>query len=626
MRLRPQGPLLSLRAIPGGVDGVVNDSPAIGSTAAWLFTFLPFLLGIVWIAFLPKRPRLHRIRGERKVLSLRGWSKAKKRQSLLEPLSARTIDSLARASSGLLRDWSQVSRRPRVHVPRTVAATVRNMGFPALRYRQAHLDPSYLVLIEADRDEEYGVLWAERMEEAGAEITLYRVLPCNNPDDLPMVVTVNDDRAPAFGLDNLPRAARDQRLVLVSDGQFLVTPCGTWRPWVSAVQFAFWRHRVVFSPREPRDLVAGNLEVLSRPIVPGDDGFLVLPQDEGALSSWSQWLVTGHFPEVVLPTEERFPRLLAAMPPNYWLADEPEPAPTADQVAILMSQLHLYLGHNGFYWLCCCAVPPVLNSDFVLLLGEEYFAGTGLTPGSEQFRGHLRTNYRLLSRLPWLQRSRLPDWLRLALLTRLPRALEEEVRRVVDRRLSKLKPLWKSDHPADLAFALPNIRDQYTERAQSTTTESLFLGFMKGLSAYEMSIQVPDAWASWIPKVPKEFSSRGRNKFLRRSNWLMDRFSYGGMRTAKWLQAAAVGILGTVAIAIVIWTLDKTSWPVWLRRVFELPFEEIATHSLISVSGFQAYLLAVVAGATVLCVPLGGSQMLRFERALRRSGSARANV
>ncbi|MGZ5077663.1 MAG: WD40 repeat domain-containing protein, partial [Methylobacter sp.] len=321
----------------------------------------------------------------------------------------------------------------------------------------------------------------------------------------------------------------------------------------------------MFSPKEPRDLLAGSLVILDSAMRPGDPGFLVLPQEESALAAWSTWLSSGQMPVIVPAEAQRFPRLIAGQGEQRYLDDA---APDAAEVARLIAELHVYLGENGFYWLCCCAIPPLLRTGLTLLLGEEYLRRAGVS-NEEKLRYHLARNYRLLIRLPWLRHNHMPDWLRLALLLRLSPPLQEEMRDVVEVLLARQSPDASGSLP--LGFDAPKAGAAVGAGCENQSSQhALYLGFMSGLSARQLQLRIPGPWQFWLNRLDS------RPQPLRRwRDWLAASFARllfrGGLPEngparfsllAGWVTTAfSLAVLTAVAV------LPPKEWPQPWREV-----------------------------------------------------------
>jgi len=455
---------------------------------AWALVGMPFSLLLFF--HLPAWA-LGRRRGGADI-GLDGWERELAAQRLLPPLSEAVAGRFDRHFRGPARETHRLARRPPIDLPRTVQATVGKLGIPQLRHRHARLRPSYLVLVEADADDDFPMLWAERLQRQGVDVDLRRFAAPKPGEAAQAPRCLALRGGPGLRFDRLPNPGVGQRLILVSDGGFLLDEAGAWWPWARAARLERWPERALFSPREDRDLLAGRLAYLETGLQARDPGFVVLPQEESALAAWSAWLANRQTPPIIPAEAERFPRLIAEHGEARYLQEADTFNPQPGEVARLVGELGVYLGENGFYWLCCCAVPPLMRGGLTLLLGEEYLRRAGVR-GEDALRYHLARNYRLLARLPWTRHNQMPDWLRLALLARLPPALQDEVRAAVEGLLSPLSP--KAQGSLRLAFGAPG--------GLPTRKTALYLGFMDGLTASQLLARMPRPWRAWLARLER---------------------------------------------------------------------------------------------------------------------------
>lgn len=370
----------------------------------WIWLALAPLFLLLAFAF-ELGPRLlggTRVRSGLHSVRLPGWPRQLRAQRTLLQLPAATAGRLARHVHGPADELRRLERRPQLHLKRTVEATVRNLGLPALKFRHARLVPSYLILVEADSDDDHLVLWAERLAQSGVDADLRRIV--HRVGEAPRLYRV---RRPGNGSDDvglpleaLPQPSYSQRLVIVSEGAWLRDAQGRPSEAARAGRFDRWRQRVIFTPREPGRW-GPHEEAIEQPEHSGDPGFLLLPIDENALGAWSQLLSSGRLPAIELETPQAFPRLIQQLGASAMLVDSP-PAGLGD----LIAQLKRYLGPNGYFWLACCAVPPLLHPQLTLLLGESFLRGSGASDAD--LTHYLARSYRLLQRLPWIQQQRMP--------------------------------------------------------------------------------------------------------------------------------------------------------------------------------------------------------------------------
>lgn len=507
-------------------------------------------------------------------LFLDGWDKDTAAKLLLYPLNEAVVSRYDRHFRGPADEIHSLARRPPVDEVRTVQATLGQLGIPKLCYRHARLRPSYLVLVEAGHDDAYPMLWAERLKKQGLEVDLRRFV-VSNPDTAPLCRSPRTSTVP---FDRLPNPRYGERLILVSDGEFLLTNEGEWRPWVKTARLERWPVRTIFAPKEPRDLLAGRRATLEQGMTARDPGFLLLPQEETALDAWSHWLAGSEMPVIVPAEASRYPRLLAEHGEARYLAEADQFNPKDQEVARLVAQLSIYLGENGFYWLCCCAVPPVVDPHLTLLLGDHYLQRIGARSEHAR-RYHLARNYRLLIRLPWLRLNQMPNWLRLALLSHLTLTVEKEVRGVVESLFSPQQPNPRGNLPIN--FALPGQHPGTGSRpALVDQKTALYLGFMSGQSARRLAMGMPPQWRTWYSQIrrPQSPWQTGRDWLAAAFARLLFRGSHVENGARSWPVilsllsiALAAGLLGMV------WLFPAKEWPMpWRGWVFTeqaLPLE-----------------------------------------------------
>ena len=539
---------------------------AVKPEIAWLLFGLPF--SILAFVQLPAMVLSRRRNHGGQAIWLDGWGRDKKAENLVPPLPEIVAGQFARHFRGFAKEKKLLARRPRIDVRRTVEATLSKLGIPQLHYRHAQLRPSYLVLVEAEDDDALPILWAERLKHLGIDTDIRRFkLP--KQGEIPTCQTIGTASSSAVSFTNLPKPAAGQRLILVSDGGSLLDTDGNWKTWALAAKLERWPNRAVFSPREPRDMLSGRLAKLDSPVRSGDPGFLVLPQEESALAAWSTWLATGRFPAIVLAEAQRFPRLIEEHGEQRYLnaADQLDPhaRPDAQEINRLISELNIYLGENGFYWLCCCAVPPRMDSRLTLLLGEEYLRRSGVN-SETKLRYHLQRNYRLMARLPWLRHNHIPDWLRLAFLARLTPELQQEIRTVVEGLLARQKPNQRGN--LALAFGLPEPGAN-ASKADQKANDTLYVGYMSGLTAQELTLRMPGEWRRWLSSLHSGDTRKNRMKAWLSAITARLLFQNGlpafGMATSNLKVTAAIVML-FIGLCWSVAYFPSPTWPSTLRH------------------------------------------------------------
>ncbi len=432
-------------------------------------------------------------------------------------------------------------------------------------------------------------LWAERLRRGGlvVDIRLFRrgaeASDTATPPDTPVPAGTDAIGAVAssprcwragqqaehdggMAIDRLEDPPAGQRLIAISEASAWLHADGHWRDWFRRARLRRWPQRVFFTPTEVRDwgLLEERLEAQEHA---ADPGVLVLPLDESALDAWSVMLSAGSMPAFALAEPQRYPRLLASA--SFDAFSQPQ-RPQLDR---LIAQLKLYLGDSGFRWLAALAVPPLSRWELTLLLGQALFdhrathgvraapmaapggtdsATTSPTPdtpgttvdpldsiaegGNESWRAILGRCYRRLARLPWLRGGHdarggyhapgLPEWLRLRLLDELPPAAQEEVREIVGRLLSTLRP--DGGEGVALGFEAPSsARAGAAAQADgSPQADHLYLGYLSGLTPRQLAMRLPGGWREWL-----------RNQPLPEPGWLARLRRMGGLG-GEWLAAA----------------------------------------------------------------------------------------
>ena len=485
---------------------------------------------------------------------------------IVPPLSADIQARLERHVAGPATARSRLQRRPPLHIGRTIEATARRLGVLSLRHRDARLRPSYLLIVEVAPDagqtphqlinDPRGRMfyhWAERLRKHGIDVDIrlarldaeaHTALVCR-PTGTGWQLDGDDGEA----LDRLPTPPVGQRLVIVSDGHLLIDADHQWRDWAVRARFHRWPQRVVFTPVEPRHWGARE-DAIERRERPTDPGFYVLPLDEAALAAWAELVVTGRLPRFTLSRAQRYPARLRALEADDRIDALLDPDTPIDGLTELLEQLKYYLGENGYYWLCACAVPPIVRWELTLLLGEQYYLNAKLRP--EDLADYIANDYPRLAMLPWLRRQHMPDWLRLALLDSLSPSVQEEVRTVVRGKLGQIQldargddALSLEEPPGPLGRAQPTTTD--------TAADTLYLGYLAGHTPRQLMLRAPREWSGWLAQLPvrqrsglwHEWLTAWRDRLL----WRNGLSFYGSSRRALLVSAGVLAAGAALTIA-----------------------------------------------------------------------------
>ncbi|WP_332879413.1 WD40 repeat domain-containing protein [Massilia sp. S19_KUP03_FR1] len=576
----PAAPAARAAAVSSGPAKTYGYFPAVRVNEEirpawwWVLVLLPLLAGgPAMLSALPSA-RISRARGGGQVM-LQDWPASKYRRDLVAPIAPAVEARLQRHVPGAVEHRHAYARRPQVDPRRTVAATIGKLGIPTLRYRRARLRPAYLVLVAAERDDAFGILWAQRLRDLDIRVDVFR-FPLPDGAAVPICTEVGGTGR-RFGFHVLPRPEAGQRLLVLGPTTALVGATRQLHDWARAAQLSRWEQRALFTQDDPRDWNMAHVEVLEQ-TGGADCGMLVLPLDDNALAAWSEWLVQGRMPPIVLSEPQRYPRLLlkddARPQAQKHFVGEPGTPPqvTGELASRLVSELQVYLGENGFYWLCACAVPPLLEQRLALLLGEQYFLRCGT--GERETRRYMARNWRRLVRLPWLRdAAQMPQWLRLALLARLPQAIQDELRDVVR---GALTPRTSAGQGAGFAlqFDHPGLPLPHQEPPQlpplppapnGDQRYCLSVGFVRaGLTAEQLLLRIPGAWNQWLPALLQRppWWRRFGAAILR----LTLRDGIGGRGTSRLAMAFAIG---TVVLSALGWALiagtRPSAWPADLQ-------------------------------------------------------------
>ena len=307
--------------------------------------------------------------------------------------------------------------RRRIRVPsneldidKTVEKTVRGGVRFAPVYGYYKLLPEYLVLIDRAN---YSDHQARFVKEMIAQLTDNEVLIIGYYfDGDPRVCFPVTGKGSPCKLREISLKYSQHRLLIFSDAEgFFNSLTGELEAWLDL--FSSWSQRAVFTPKPSEHWGYQELE-LSRE-------FIVLPATNDGLIDLIRSIEHGKLPYVSSEKGRApYPEALRVRGRRWVERDSPEPR----LVTEVLESLRNYLGEAGYYWLSACAVFPELNWNLTVYLGNALNAGDG--------RSLLQAcRLTVLARLPWFRYGYMPDWLRLWLLSELPRHQEDEVRQLL---------------------------------------------------------------------------------------------------------------------------------------------------------------------------------------------------
>ena len=307
--------------------------------------------------------------------------------------------------------------RRRIRVPsneldidKTVEKTVRGGVRFAPVYGYYKLLPEYLVLIDRAN---YSDHQARFVKEMIAQLTDNEVLIIGYYfDGDPRVCFPVTGKGSPCKLGEIYLKYSQHRLLIFSDTEgFFNSLTGEPEAWLDL--FSSWSDRAVLTPKPSEHWGYQELKLFRE--------FIVLPATNDGLIDLIRSIEYGKFPYVSSEKGRApYPEALRVRGRRWVERDSPEPW----LVTEVLESLRNYLGEAGYYWLSACAVFPELNWNLTVYLGNALSAGDG---------GSLLQACRLtvLARLPWFRYGYMPDWLRLWLLSELPRHQEDEVRQLL---------------------------------------------------------------------------------------------------------------------------------------------------------------------------------------------------
>lgn len=411
---------------------------------------LPFLfLGAWWLRRLYS---LHRLRLMKQSSNEEYW--------LHSIMVKGAADQLFRGQA--LRRIAQELRRHRqfgsdeIDPPPTVNATIRKGGWFTPVYGLRREQPEYLALIDrASLDDHQAQLenaLINRLVKDGVIVERYYF------HSSPLICRKEDPKAPHIELQELRALYPNHLLLLFSDSEGLINQ-STAEPqrWLDTL--TEWSVRALLTPKELENW--GYPEwALSQ------QGFVVIPASKDGIAALIEALHTNKLPRLGSAKKSQpFPEMLAERPGRWLERLEPQRAVTNQ----LCFQLRRFLGDERYYLLGACAVYPMLHWKLTLYLG--YKLG-----GPNDLEDRLRS----LVRLPWFRQGNMPDWLRLRLISALPKKYEQLTRQALIELLES-----SLEKPGISFFKLP-----YTKGEGRNGREPVAKGLLEGL------IKSAQVWSS----------------------------------------------------------------------------------------------------------------------------------
>ncbi|MFL6209225.1 MAG: hypothetical protein ACJ74W_10270 [Pyrinomonadaceae bacterium] len=310
----------------------------------------------------------------------------------------------------------------------TVQATARKGGLFTPFYGSRKTLPEYLVLLDRaslrDQQARLEEELIKRLTEENVFIDLYYF------QGEPRLCRKQEQGAPYLTLPDLAALHPEHHLLIFSDGaSFINQFTGEPERWLE--QFGPWPRRALLTPESPADW-------RYREWLLTELNFIVLPADRTGLAALGETINTGAPPKLDgRDGASPYPELLRERPRRWLERHAPRPAVAAR----LNEELQRFLGAEGYYWLCACAVYPALHWNLTLYFGQRLLAN----------RDEIETQLLALVRLPWFRYGQMPDWLRLRLISALTQQQEQAVRRALEELLTSALENPAAGLPLDIA-------------------------------------------------------------------------------------------------------------------------------------------------------------------------------
>ena len=396
----------------------------------------------------------------------------------------------------------------------SAAATAQEAGRFTPVFAERPAVPEYLVLIDrsstADLFAAYASGIVRSLDESNVAVDQFYF------DRIPQQCYAQRGHTPV-GIRELTERFPDHRVIVFSDGAgFLETTSNLYAPWMA--WFSGWESKTLVTPN-PRPYWGGVEQVIRQA------GWTVIPASQEELAAVAHESLPDRADTGFVPG--MFGSIAAAA--RRWLR---RAAPPADEIEELTANLRISLGASGFYWLCACAAYPAIDWNVTLYLGRNLASGNGRPLLDE-------ATFLALSRLPWFRHGRMPDWLRVALLGKLTRTEEEDVRAALQMLLNSAAsgPLgtYRLEVDKDLRGTLSTLTRSVLRRLakeappDSPIQDRVFVEFLSGRNP---ALAVP---------LPRQIRNAFQGRWLRSSTgeWL-------GHPAAVW-QLIGLALLAEVA-------------------------------------------------------------------------------
>lgn len=452
-----------------------EDKERTVAAAKVVFSAIPILAFVLWYAW---RQR-----------TLNYWLSRRKANGpvRLENLHARS-ELLRHTHSSNFFSIVRNFRKPKIHVSNdlNIAETINNfvisLGSFTPVYLKRRYSPEYLILVQSNTPGDqlalYLVDYVNSLRSEGVYVDVFSY----NGDP-----RICRDAQGAIDLDDLVGRFASRRLIIIDDCAAYFDPfsrqLGAWTEVFSA-----WNEKAVLSTASSDTWGWNESELIQA-------DFLVLPANESSLHLLST-LFANHDGRLVeaglyLPSNmEGTPALPAFLAPGApeRKATKENRNPWTDSD---LKKLQDYLGTFCFYWLCVCAVYPVLRWHITSHLGVR------LSELARHTHPNLTYSITFL-RLPFFRSGYMPDSLRRALLNIAPPEVKQAARESLGRLLlsgvltpggSGLIPLASLNEQPSQRLIRAFLS---TEPSESPLRDELFLKVMDDEGAKETDFNLTE--------------------------------------------------------------------------------------------------------------------------------------
>jgi hypothetical protein len=340
-----------------------------------------------------------------------------------------------------LRRRVEVSSSRVLDLDRTIDASILEAGAFTPVYASLRLSPEYVALVDrrsyGDHSAAHSLFLINALEQAGVNIVTYYF------DRDPRRLTLGPCQR-YLDLDDLGSLSRNRRLLIFSDGEGWLDPAsGAPFDWTSA--FRDWDLALLLTWKDPRDWYRSEW------ILETGVGLRVLPATEAGLmvaaSLFEQQEAAGtsaatQLSCAFLPDRSRLYGFFATSGWR-WLDDI---VPPAEDIQALLFRLREGLSGLAFEWLSALAVYPALYWSLTLYLGCRLALAAD--------RDSLQSALLEITRLPWLQHSRMPRWLREQLIKGMPPEQRDRVRQGLEELLLTVTSMDSKDVALEMGLNL----------------------------------------------------------------------------------------------------------------------------------------------------------------------------